>query len=62
MRKNDAVNYSWFSDDKGPGCNFIRKGGVGHWEETLSEEQSRYFDEVIQKVEAATGASIRCSL
>ena len=59
MRDNDAVNYSWYT---GPGCNFIRKGGVGHWRETLSGEQSRYFDEAIERVEAATGATIRCSL
>jgi len=58
MKNNGAVNKKHHTGNDG---NFIRKGKVGGWMETLTQEQSVFLDVGIEKVRKA-GGYIRCSL
>ena len=58
MKDNKAVNIKHITGNNG---DFVRKGKVGGWAETLTEEQSACLDVGIQKVRKA-GGYIRCNL
>lgn len=49
MKKNDKVNKMATGASTGKsGGEFIRKGKVGDWKDTLSKEQSDFFDEMMK--------------
>ena len=62
MQQDKTCNYEWFlREGAGAGEGFIRKGKVGGWKDTLSEEQSLCLDKCVEKVREA-GGNIRCTL
>ena len=58
MKNSNNLNLSWLT---GGSSEYIRKGQVGGWVDYLSEEQSAYFNQPIQKVIDA-GGKVRCNL